>query len=327
MPSYRGVSQADVVSSITDALALLELHTTGPECQKLIDKLRTADPATGVSPLGAIMNAGSDADLATAIRGSGAGWLFMCTAEVLQFHAVYNTDGKGYDVVERLHKWDAGGGARVAAYYPIDAECDSWIAMSYARKVAPTEENLQKIAGVASAFTQDAAALGHAFHGITKMIEMGATGGTEDAIRKVYLDLDLHERHVARHTLSALSMDGAEADLAFDQPMARYCLVVDGLTDGSINHTDSSVQDIRTRVEEALRPFWESDEVGMTGIGLIKRGHKKGDPIGIVFESTQRAAQAVADALPGMKVLDQDCNKIAPNTLPPAKQKKPGFSL
>lgn len=329
MPSYRGIEQSALVRSINDALALLETHSTGPECQKLIDGLRAADPATGVSKLGAIIAAKDDVELATALRGSGASWLFLCTNEVMQYHAVYNTDGTGRDVYERISQWGAADGARVSAYYPIDGEVDSWLAVNYARRVEPTEENLTKIAGVAAALTQDATALGTAFNAMTQMIELHAKGADDAAVRDIFLNLDLHERYVTRGTLSALSMDGAEAELEVEQPMGRFGVVIDDLTTGKIGSHDPALKSIRDRVEQALDPFYATDEVNMTGIGIIIFGGTfvKGEtPLGIVFGSSKRAAQAVADALPDMKVLDHEGNRMAPHTLK-ALPPKPGFSL
>ncbi len=329
MPSYRGVSQSDLVTSITDAFELLEAHSTGPECQKLIDAMREVDPATGVSKLGAIQNAKDDKELAAALGASGANWLFICTNEVMQYHALNNTDGKGYDVAERLSKWGAGSGARVMAYYPIDAECDSWLAVQYARRVEPTEENIEKIAGLAGALTQNATSLGIAFDAMVQMIQLNAKGASDDDMRQIFLGLDLHERHITRGALSALSMDGAEADLDFEQPMGMFGVVIDDLTTGKANWGDPSMKAVRDRVEQALGPFYETDEVNMTGVGIIVRAENfvKGvTPQGIVFGASKRAAQAVADAMPDMKVLDGEGHAIAPNTLKPLPP-KPGFNL
>jgi hypothetical protein len=328
MPNYRGVEQSDLVRSINDALELLENHSTGPECQKLVDKLRATDPKTGVSQLGAIMAAANDDELRIAVRSSSAAWLFICTDEVLQYHAVYNTDGKGRDVVERLHQWGASDGARVASYNPIDAECDGWLAVNYARRVEPSEENLQKIAGVASALTQDAVALGNAFNAMTKMIELHQKGASDDALRNIFLELDLHERYVTRGTLSALSLDGAESDLEFESPTGRFGVVVDDLTTGKLKGREPEIDALRQKVEQALDPFYTTDEVNMTGIGLITRApFVKGEsPQGIVIGCSRRAAQAVADALPDMKVLDEEGHRLAPNTLRPIPP-KPGFTL
>lgn len=327
MPSYRGVEQSAIVKSITDTIEFLETHSTGPECQKLIDRLRTPDAATGVSPLGAIVNAATNKELASAIRGSGTGWLFGATGEVLQFHAVYNTGGKGLDIVERLYQWGAGAGARTLAYNKIDEECDSWLAMSYARKVGMTEENLEKLAGVADALTQNKVALGHAFKAITQLVEMGAAGAEDDAMRQLFLTLDLHERHVAKGTLSTVTLDGAQANLEFDRPMSQYGIVIDDMTKGKIGWSDESLVPLVEKVSEILDPFRETDEVNRTGIGLITKHVEGGEnPQGIIFGSTARVAQAVADAFPELKVIDYEGRKIAPNTLKP-QGPKTGFNL
>ena len=241
MPSYRGVEQSALVKSITDAIELLETHSTGPECQKMIDALRAPDAVTGVSKLSAIQNAKDNKELAAAIRDSGTGWLFGAMGEVLQFHAVYNTDGKALDIVERLYQWGAGSGARTLAYQAIDEETDSWLAMSYARKVEMKEENLEKLAGVADALTQNKVALVHAFNAITQLVEGGATGMDDDAMRKLFLTLDLHERHVAKGTLSMISLDGALANLEFDRPMGQYGIVIDDMTAGKTGWNDPAL--------------------------------------------------------------------------------------
>ncbi|TAL40184.1 MAG: hypothetical protein EPN97_00725 [Alphaproteobacteria bacterium] len=328
MPSYRGVEQSAIVKSITDAIEFLETHSTGPECQKLIDRLRTPDAATGVSPLGAIAHAATNKELASAIRGSGAGWLFGATGEVLQFHAVYNTDGKGLDIVERLYQWGAGAGARTLAYNKIDEECDAWLAMSYARKVGMTEENLEKLAGVADALTQNKVALGHAFKAITQLVEMGAAGADDDAMRQLFLTLDLHERHVAKGTLSTVTLDGAQANLEFDRPMSQYGIVMEDMTAGRTGWDDPKVLPVVEKISEILDPFRETDEVSRTGVGIITKGpYEEGKtPQGIIFGSTARVAQAVADAFPELKVIDYEGRKIAPNTLKP-QGPKPGFRL
>ena len=64
-----------------------------------------------------------------------------------------------------------------------------------------------------------------------------------------------------------------------------------------------------------------------TGVGIITGGpYVEGQtPQGIIFGSTKRVAQAVADAFPELKVIDYEGRKIAPNTLKP--QPKPGFNL
>jgi hypothetical protein len=319
MPSYRGVEQSEILRSIDDALELLETHSTGPECQKLIDQLR----AGAGSPLAAIRNAADDQGLAAAIRGSGLNWLFICTAEVLQFHAVNNTDGKGLDTVQRLHAWGAGSGARAMAYYAIDGETDTWLAAAYARKTPMTEETLENLAAVAASLTQSEEALGKAFKAVMQLIELGAQGATDAEMAPVFLALDLHERHIAHGALAAVSLGGAEKNLEFERPMGRFGVVIEGMKERLVGSRDAIVDDIRSRVETALSPFYETDEVSMVGIGIITNDFDT-SPQGIVFGASRRAAQAVADAVPELKVLDHEGRGIAPNA---PKPPPPGFRL
>src|SRR5271170_2472940 len=101
--NYRGIEKAVLLRSIDDMLALLESHTSGPECQKRIDKLRQPD-ASGQTQLGAIAEAVDDGALATAVRGSGVGWVFSSLRPLLEFHALANTDGKGLAAVTAIHQ-------------------------------------------------------------------------------------------------------------------------------------------------------------------------------------------------------------------------------
>ena len=108
------------------------------------------------------------------------------------------------------------------------------------------------------------------------------------------------------------------------QPAIRgYGVVVDALTEGKINWGDKSLRDLAMQVAQALDPFQALDEVGMIAIGGIN--HQRGGPQGIMFAASSRAAQAVADAFPALKVIDFEGNAVPPRKKPqPPKQ---GFSL
>src|SRR5690606_17992673 len=235
MPSYRGVDQAELIRSINDALELFETYSSGPVMQGYVDKLREGTP----SPLAAIAQAQNDKDLVAAVRGSCPHWLCARAGEVLHFHATNDADGKGRDVLERLVAWNATGGAMTMEYNKFDEETDVWLAINYARKASMTEETLEKLAMVTDALSQDKVAIGNAFLGATSLIEMAHENATEADMAKVYLDLDLHERHVLKGSLMALNtLDGAQGDLTFQPAISRYGLLIEELTDGKINWTD-----------------------------------------------------------------------------------------
>jgi len=100
--------------------------------------------------------------------------------------------------------------------------------------------------------------------------------------------------------------------------LQRYGLIIDDLTEKRVNWTDSAVQDIRKEAEKVLQPFFELNEVTMTGIGspVFTPAEKK--PMGVIFESTRRAAEAVAAAFPAYRVLDSKGNPVPPKSGPNA---------
>jgi hypothetical protein len=328
MPAYRGVDQAEVLRSINDALELLETHSIGPACQTRIDALRQPSANTGgLSPLTAIANATDDVGLAAAINASGVNWLFMRASEVLTFHAVANTDGKGLDVLERLHGWGALSGMMTHEYNDFDEAAGAWLAGNYARLVKPSEENLQKIAMVSEALTDNQVAFTNAFAAITQLVEKAAAGATDAEMRAPFLALDLHERHIVCNTLAAVStLKDRAANLTFDHPMSQYGVVVDDLMTGKMAWGDPKLGALAEKIGKVLEPFREVSEVNHLGVGLIGTNYEdKNCPQGIVFGGTLRAAQAVADAFPELRVIDYEGHALAPNVRKPAPKK--GFKL
>lgn len=313
MADYRGIDQSIIVSTINEALELLETYSPGPETQKRIDALRVPD-ATGVSPLGMIAKAKDNKELANAIGSSGATYILNRLSSVLEFHALNDTDGKGRGVLVALHKWGGIGGAMTMEYNALDGEADTFRAVNFARHTPMAEESLQKIADILPHVSRDEGAKGRAFQAITDLIEMGAAGESDRAMGKVFLKLDLHERHIVTTVFSNVSDLGTRDKLKVENAMGRFGVAIDEYTTGKVNHTDPAVKSVRDKVEAALSPFYDTDEVNMTGIGIIVSGEfRKGEsPLGIVFGSTRRAAEAVALALPDREVLDHEGKRVLP---------------
>jgi hypothetical protein len=317
MADYRGIDKSIILSTINEALELLETYSPGPETQKRIDALRVPD-ATGVSPLGAIANAKDNKELANAIGSSGATYILNRLHNVLEFHALADTDGKGRGVLVALHKWGGIGGAMTMEYNALDGESDTFRAVNFARNTAMSEKTLQDAADIMQHISQDHGARGRAWQAMTDLVEMGNDGKTDAEMGKVFLKLDLHERYILTTILTNVSDLGTMDKLKVEPAMGRFGVAIEDYTKGKINHTDPAVETVRNRVEDALGPFYETDEVNMTGIGIIGSGEfKKGvSPLGIVFGSTRRAAEAVAAAMPECEVLDHEGKRVFP---------KPGF--
>ncbi|MDE1153665.1 MAG: hypothetical protein PW788_14110 [Micavibrio sp.] len=323
MPSYLGLDQKQLIASINDGLALLESYSPGPVCQSHIDDLRTPDAATGVSRLGAITAATDDVALAKAVRGSGINWVFSRMNDVLQFHAEHNTGGTGTAVYQSLAGWNATGAAMTMEYNAVDEECDIWLALARAELVEMTEENAVKLTEYANEVSKDSKSVTTAIGAMAKLINGAQGNASEQALKDVYLSLSLHERHITTTVLHALTVQDKEP-VDVTPAIGRYGVVIDDLTQKKVNWTDASIKAIRNDVEKVLGPFYETDEVNMTGIGMVTNDRTAPD-LGIVFMSSRRAAQAVADAMPGHTVKSDNGNVLPPAAAP--QPPKPGFSL
>lgn len=121
MPSYRGISQVEIVSSINDARTLLAAHSTGSALEDHLAKV-------GDHTLDAIASAQTDDELAAAIKDSYVEANFVWIAKLLRFHAEADTDNKGLSVYKNLAKWGALSGARAMILSSVDVEIDKYIA-------------------------------------------------------------------------------------------------------------------------------------------------------------------------------------------------------
>ena len=120
MPTYRGISQVEIVSSINDARTLLAAHSTGSALEDHLNKV-------GDYALSAIANAQTDEELSAAIKDSYIEANFLWIAKLLRFHAEADTDGKGLSVYKNIAKWGALSGSRAMVLSAVDVEISKYI--------------------------------------------------------------------------------------------------------------------------------------------------------------------------------------------------------
>ena len=324
MPSYRGVSQADLIKTVYDAIELLETHSPGPVTQQNIDQLRAVDPATGQSKLGALAAAADDAALVDAVRATWKVLGFM--SPMFGFHALNDTEGKGLDVYKRLGAFGALSGARDMAYHPEDGEMDSYLTVQYARKLA---EKMPVITGLKNIFWSVAANGRDGFGASRKLnslVRQARRGASDADLTATFLKLDIRDRHLVVDAAAAsLGLhDGQKSKLPEADCMSYYGLVMPELGK-SLNWGSPEVVEISAKAQKVIEPFFALDEVNMCGVGIIMIGGRTFDrngPQGVTFNSTLRVAQAVKAAFPDMEVVDYKGNKVE---LPPAPAApKPG---
>ncbi len=325
MPFYLGVAQRDLVASIHDNLALLETYSVGSAAQAQIDVLRAVDPATGKSKLGAIASALDDMSLIHAVKNSGVTDVFGQLGEVLQFHAQQNTDGKGTALWQSLMGWNGLGGSISLSYSDTVAECDSWLAANRAKLIPMTQDSLDKIHAIAHATSQKQDAINNAMVVMTSMVSVNHAGGDVDGMKHLFLNLDLHERHIVNKTFAAITQENA-APIHAPGPYALYGIVIDDMTSGKIGWSDESLRPLVERTAAALEPFYSTSEVQRFIVGRITPPEAAEQLEGFLIISTRRAGQAVANALPEFRVIDRDGVTIPAQSTP---HPKPGsrFSI
>lgn len=307
MPSYRGVSQTDLIQSINDALELLETHSPGPGIQKNIDNLRVVDPATNQSPLGKLAAAQDDLQLVEAVRGLWQVTGFM--SPLYCFHAMEDTDGKGLNVYKQLGAWGATSGARDMAYHEEDGEMDSYLVAQYAKKLAqrmPVITGLKNIFWAVATNGRDGLLSAHKLNSIVRKARRGASDTElQDAFLK---HEDIRDRHIIVDAAEASlhRYEGQKNNLPEIECMGQFGLVMPELGK-SLNWGSAEVTEKAEKVQKILEPFMALDEVSMCGVGLIMLGDGNFDrngPQGVMFGSTRRVAEMVKAAFPDMDVID-----------------------
>jgi hypothetical protein len=322
MPAHLGIEKAEIVSSINDALALLETYSPGPATQKHIDALRTGN-AGETSPLGAIAAAKNDVELAQAIQSSGVKWLFQRTHEVLMHHAVQDTDKKGLAILTRLTAWNAAGGATTMNYNKVDEEAQTWLAVQTIRNQTNLTHNeaTGRIYAVRMGLSDDASTLNSAHRAVAKMYDQAHNqGASDEAIAKTFLALDLRERHIARSFIDAIGKDDNAPKIELNSPIGRYGVIIESMS-GPDAQPVPPFKVYQTFANTAIR-FSEVGEVEQVAIGIIDPEHLETSPRGITFHATKRVAEAVASALPDHRVIASTGEEIVPPA-PPKTVKAP----
>ncbi|HVE12289.1 MAG TPA: hypothetical protein VNI01_02740, partial [Elusimicrobiota bacterium] len=291
-PSYRGVPRDRVVDSLKRAETFLRKLDLGPATAGMLDAWLEQRPYDLVAA------AQDDAALAGKMRQVGHG--FNRSYELFRHHAAL--DAEAAALHRDLSAWGGFGMAESADYRTIDAERQAHLLASYARIARERPPGPERLREAAAPFGEGASWLEK---GIP--FAVGAWVQGRARLERFFNRLPLHMRHVLVEALRrATGMAELEDGLAVDAPMGRYGVVVEGLP-RNFGEMRAVMAPILERAGAALEPFYETDEVGMTGIGVINDAQD-----GFIFEGTRRAAQALADAMPDRVVVDFRGRRIAP---------------
>ncbi len=316
MASYRDVPAQDVIDSIELVHELLSQNSTGPECDKAA--------ATVLNALGTLTTdvaQASDISFADAIRSSGLGALLRMDS-LLVFHALNNTDGIGHDAYMGLLKWGGLSGASTADYRPLDQEVDTFLAASYAKKIAESAGTIEGYARVLAEMSergQENEAVktaGKAFGDM--MIDILNDAGN-DVVDAHFLGLGLYERNLLVSSAEKVcGMERMKLKVTCKEPLDLFGIVIEEMRKGADwEEVMQKSKALIDQVQEFAAPYWTTDDVQMTAIGMITEDMN--DAGGIVIHGTQRVAQALADAFPDQVVKYRDGTIVPPTVQAKAK--------
>jgi hypothetical protein len=296
MPFYRGVEQSVVVQSINDIVDLLKKNPSGPVVEESFKDFSSDK----------IAQATTDIELAQAVSESGICGRLCWIHDLLLFHAINDTGGKGREVYKTLMSWDAASGARAAVFDESDAEIEAYIAknstLSFRFKKASLGVKEWQV--YADEMPQD---------------DQKKTG----VISRIFNRVKATAEDAAGFARLFFGKEMPFVTFGASSSLGRYGLVIDDLTEGKINWRDPACAADREKVEQILAPFYELDEVESTGIGLIGNFQSSSRKVGVVFDSTRRVAEAVAAAFPDRVVLDEKSQPVTAPKAPPGPAATP----
>ena len=322
MVDYRGVDKEDVINSLRQAEAFLRQLNLGPATTKNLDSWLAKDPYSKIE-------AATDRKaLAQAMSETGSAWVFLRAGQVFRHHALADTNGIGLKIYQGVASWGGFDGAMTLEYGQVDEEHQVHLAVECAKFVAAQGEKLSATAQknidtvmdeLRENYPDDLEECAVIEQQIHDMIIKTRQGDIKGAAHE-YLQNDLNIRYTIEEALQGAS-GLADQKLAVIWPLARYGIVIDKPSK-NFEEMKAATDSLRTQMDTLLKPFYETDEVGMTGIGSITDDWQKS---GIIFEATKPAAQAVANKMPQCVVIDHTGKRIMPSAkaVAPKAKKKP----
>lgn len=308
---YRGVSAVSVIDSLKRAEAFIDSLNMGPECAKAMTEWRARNPYTQIAA------AQTRAELATVMRTVHAEGVFSAFHNVLHIHALADNKNAGARKMYRdLSAWGALSAARFLVYTPQDAEMDAAIVKKLTMLVqGPGGQTMlaavmHELAQVETQLPPNDSQRGQ----VKDLLNMGGkvaallTQGGDAA--QFFTQGDLRQRHLFIQILRAVSgVDKEQVHLKAPGPFNRYGVVLSTGGRPTFDDLQKKAAPIKRPVGDALSPFYETDEVRLTGIGGITDDFNKQ---GLIIDCTRPAIAAVVAALPGYEVIDSSGKPVAP---------------
>ena len=326
MVAYRGVSQQDVINSIICACELEQKHSPGAACDKEIDTLLADVPM--------LQKATDDAKFISALRDSNVS-ILLRMRELFEAYAINNTDGVGRKVFENLNTWGAFVGSITMEWRQMDGEINIYSFITELRRITAVDEQRVREIIRESRYKTDEKEIRDGIADLRSVVSLAQSGASDQMLTEAYerMGIGSAEGRIVREAVQQLSKDttiyATSANL-FD----KFGVVIKGMNRDNVQQKMQENKQLIEDVQKVVNIFAVTDEV-MNGFGVmigiirdqdINLANKNG-PLGIVFVSTNRVAQAVADAFPNETVLRSDGSTVLPSVAKSLLKKTKGPTI
>lgn len=312
MTDYRGVDQTAVCQSLSAAHDFLRQIGLGPATTAKLDEW-----LNGKDALNKISAATDSKSMAQAMHDTGSSNIFLRYGELLRYHALLDTDGVGKKVYTDLCKWGGLSSKMTTSYGAVDQEQDVYLITEYTKNA----QGQQQVAPLSYGTR-----LGNFMDGVkTRNPDIAAEleAQVQSLVEKAYarddkglahevLQSTLRQRNILKQGMfyvSGLSQDVQNLDVP--QVFKRYGIAVDSSKYATNDQAEEAKYDLAEQAHDVLGEFYDTDEVQMAAVGTITNDGKQS---GLVFISTRRAAEALADHFnQQQKVIDQAGHQVLPS--------------
>lgn len=347
MVTYYGFSKKDFLSTLHDALTLLEKYSPGPECQSRINDFKRKDPVTGDTILDLLAREEDQVKFAKLTADSGIVFFLNTVGHSVQCHAHLDTDHKGRAVYKILSVLGfAHGRLNPNTPIPLHRESVTWACAAYAKKA--NEKNPPSLAWKKNIFKhneeiQDAFQYLESTKGLTDhQKEITRRYASSSDALKIYNQL-MEMQTLCSALQRICGFDPKARAMKGKDPMKKY-MVKNTIEKPRREHENylseaAQMREILAFVA-SLRASTETSDFscgsdgGVMTVESFEQLGKAGENMDLLdrpvtlsaeFIATDAAAQKIADRFPHVQFTCRDTGKILqPRKKDPA-QKSPGY--
>ncbi len=321
MPTYRGVDKIDLMRSIADSVTWLKKQRLGPVTSLMLGEFKEYELLT------ALDEAQTDTDIAKVMQDSNAARLLFRFHDVFAYET--ETYPKSHSSEETklflgLRRWGAFSPGNQGPDLPeLEEEIRQYRilkALGHLSEtgLAPGSPQEQRFGKIISELEGEDSKKADWLDSMVPVLVLLRDVGDETEIRRLITEKDGDTSLLLKAVHGALDVKPPAGIATAGAPIHHFSIPMDDDLDELLNLDQKEIQariaPLKTRVGKALNRFYETDEVEKLSTGWI--GHI--NSYGLILHATRRAAQAVADTLRDVRVLDMQGRRIMPGGKPPA---------